>query len=224
MRHVAVAIDGPTGAGKTTLARILARDLGYLYVDTGAMYRAVGLYVCRQGLDSLDAAGTVACLPSIALEIAHGEHGQRIMLNGEDISDAIRSETASRYASDVSAVPEVRAFLLETQQAFARTASVVMEGRDIATVVLPEAQVKIFLTATSQIRAYRRVAQLRESGQAAEYAVVHSALLSRDYNDSNRVAAPLRPAEDGVIVDTTHLNIEQVRKALISIVKETIHV
>ena len=224
MKHIAVAIDGPTGAGKTTLARILARDLGYLYVDTGAMYRTVGLYVCRQGIDSRDVAGTVACLPHIALEIIHSASGQRILLNGEDVSDAIRSETASRYASDVSAVPEVRSFLLEMQRAFARRTSVIMEGRDIATVVLPAADIKIFLTATSQIRARRRVAQLVESGQAAAYAAVHSALLSRDYNDSTRAAAPLRPAEDGLIVDTTHLSIEQVRRALITIVRETIHV
>lgn len=218
---IAIAIDGPTGAGKTTLAHRLARDLGFTYIDTGALYRAIGLYVCRKGIPSTDRGSVVACLPHIDLSIGRQGSGQRIFLCGEDVSAHIRSEVISRYASDVSAMPEVRAFLLALQRQLADQGHVVMEGRDIGTVVLPQAQVKIFLTATSQVRARRRFDELVLKGQPATLEAVHAALLQRDHNDSTREIAPLKPAAGCVIVDTTHLTLDMAHRALIAIIKES---
>ncbi|MCD8005017.1 MAG: (d)CMP kinase [Oscillospiraceae bacterium] len=209
-RHYSIAIDGPSGAGKSTLARQLAQKLGFLYVDTGAIYRTVGLHAKRSGLALERAEQVVPLLGSLHLDIAHGEDGlQHMYLNGEDVSEAIRQHDVSAWASAVSAVPAVRAFLLELQRDFARTNSVIMDGRDIGTVVLPQADVKVFLTAEPEERARRRYLELLERGQQADYGTVLKDLLERDQRDSTRAAAPLRRAEDALLVDTTGLNLEQ---------------
>lgn len=218
--HISIAIDGPSGAGKSTLARLLAGELQFIYVDTGAMYRAVGLHVARAGIDSRDRAGIVAQLPHISIELRYEDGMQQIYLNGENVSRAIRTEEASRYASDVSAIPEVRAFLLGTQRDLARSANVIMDGRDIGTIVLPRAEVKIFLTASSEERARRRYEELLEKGEKVEYNEVLAHLIERDQNDSAREAAPLRPAEDAVILDTTGNTLEQSLDEIRAVIKE----
>ncbi len=220
MNHISIAIDGPSGAGKSTLARLLAQELRYIYVDTGAMYRAVGLYVARAGVESRDRDRIAALLPGIEIKLRYEDGVQQIFLNGENVSRAIRTEEASRYASDVSAVPEVRAFLLGAQRALAENADVIMDGRDIGTVVLPQADVKIFLTASSEERARRRYEELREKGEDVVYDDVLRHLVERDKNDSDRAAAPLRPAGDAVILDTTGNTLEQSLDVLRAVIKE----
>ena len=204
-KHRSIAIDGPSGAGKSTLARALAKALGYLYVDTGAIYRTVGLQAFRTGADPEDRAAVIALLPGLDIGLGYGEDGeQRMYLNGEDVSQAIRQHEISWYASCVSAIPEVRAFLLDRQRKLAQEHDVVMDGRDIGTVVLPQADVKIFLTAAPEARARRRWLELKE----------------RDEKDSTRSAAPLRQAEDAVLADTTQLDLQQSLDLLIQIAKE----
>ena len=220
MRPVSIAIDGPSGAGKSTIARAVARRLGFTYVDTGAIYRTVGLYVKRRGLPPADREGTVACLPELNIELRHIEGVQHVFLNGEDVSQAIRMPEISLYASHVSAVPEVRAFLLELQREFARREDVVMDGRDIGTVVLPDARVKIFLTASVKERAHRRFEELKEKGVDTSYEEVLRDMEFRDRNDSSRAAAPLRQAEDAVLVDTTGNTLEQSISQLEKTIKE----
>ena len=220
MNHISIAIDGPSGAGKSTLARLLAQELRYIYVDTGAMYRAVGLYVARAGVESRDRDRIAALLPGIEIKLRYEDGVQQIFLNGENVSRAIRTEEASRYASDVSAVPEVRAFLLGAQRALAENADVIMDGRDIGTVVLPQADVKIFLTASSEERARRRYEELREKGEDVVYDDVLRHLVERDKNDSDRAAAPLRAAEDAVRLDTTGNTFEESRRQILKIIKE----
>lgn len=205
-----VAIDGPAGAGKSTLAKLLAGTLGFLYVDTGAIYRTVGLAAFRHRTAPDDQAGVTALLPGLTIELAHGADGlQRMSLNGEDVTEAIRQHEISAYASGVSAIPEVRAFLLDRQRALARAHDVIMDGRDIGTVVLPGADVKIFLTADPEDRARRRYEELIARGQSADYGAVFCDLLKRDEKDSSRAAAPLRQAEDAIRVDTTGLTLEE---------------
>ena len=215
---ISVAIDGPSGAGKSTLARRLARELGYVYVDTGAMYRTIGLYGQRRGADLHDEAAMKALLPDIRLSIAYEDGAQHIYLNGEDVSTAIRAEEVGMAASAVAALPAVRAFLLDTQRDMARTQNILMDGRDIGTVVLPDAQVKIFLTASPEARADRRMKELLEKGQSADYDTVLADIRQRDYQDSHRAAAPLRQAEDAVLVDTSELDFEQSFQALKAII------
>lgn len=197
---VSVAIDGPAGAGKSTLARRLAAQLGYIYVDTGAMYRAVGLYALRAGQDPKDNAAVEELLPQISLRLDCPDGEQHIYLNGEDVSSAIRTEQAGMAASAVGANPAVRAFLLETQRQMARTQNVLMDGRDIGTVVLPDAAVKIFLTASPEARAARRWKEYQEKGQQVSYEQVLEDVRQRDYQDTHREAAPLRQAEDAVLL------------------------
>jgi cytidylate kinase len=206
MKNYAIAIDGPTGAGKSTIAREISMRLGCTYIDTGAMYRAIGLYVLRKGIASDDADKIIPMLSEISLSIAHDSDGQHIFMNGEDVSGAIRTAEASIYASNVSKIPEVRAFLLESQRELARECCVVMDGRDIGTVVLPDAEVKIFLTASPESRAERRFKELIGRGQQARYEDVLNDLVWRDQNDSTRSTAPLKPADDAVILDTTGLD------------------
>lgn len=206
---ISIAIDGPSGAGKSTLARRLASHYGYLYVDTGAMYRAIGLYALRRGAATRDGAAVAALLPAIRLQLGYVEGAQHIFLNGEDVSAAIRTEEVGMAASDVSAHPAVRAFLLDTQRDLAREHDILMDGRDIGTVVLPSATVKIFLTASPEVRARRRCDELAAKGQPADYATVLADVQQRDYNDSHRAAAPLRQAPDAVLVDTSALDFEQ---------------
>lgn len=206
---ISVAIDGPSGAGKSSLAKRLAADLGYVYVDTGAMYRTIGLYAVRQGADLHDAAAVAALLPQIRLDIRLVDGTQHVYLNGEDVSEAIRAEEIGMAASAVSAHPPVRAFLLETQRGLAANQNVLMDGRDIGTVVLPNATVKIFLAASPEARAQRRCKELQEKGQAAEYETVLADIRQRDYQDTHRAVAPLKQAEDAILVDTSDIDFDQ---------------
>ncbi len=219
MQTIAVAIDGPSGAGKSTLARAVAREFGFLYVDTGALYRTVGLFVRRKEVDPDDAAAVARILPEARVGLAYRDGEQRALLNGEDVSDAIRTPEASRYASKVSAHPVVRAFLLDTQRRLAREQSVVMDGRDIGTVVLPDAQVKIFLHASAEDRAKRRMLELRERGTPQSYEEVLADIRERDQRDAGRAAAPLKKAPDAVDLDTTGNKLEESRVLLIETVK-----
>ncbi len=215
---ISVAIDGPSGAGKSSLAKRLAKELGYLYVDTGAMYRAIGLYALRAGADPQDAAAVLALLPGIRIELAYVGGAQRVFLNGEDVSEAIRTEAVGMAASGVSAHQGVRDFLLELQRRLARTHDLLMDGRDIGTVVLPNATVEIFLTASAEARAARRLAQLLQKGQTADYDTVLADICRRDRQDTERAAAPLRQAPDAVLVDTSELDFEQSFQALKAII------
>jgi len=223
-KRYAIAIDGPSGAGKSTIARALAKQLNFIYIDTGAMYRAIGLYVARAGIGSRDVDAIVSRLPEIRINIAYVDGTQHIYLNDEDVSVDIRTETASRYASDVSAIPQVRTFLLDYQRSFAKSNNVIMDGRDIGTVILPDADVKIFLTASSEARAMRRYREQQEKGEQVTYQQVLDALLERDRNDSSRAVAPLKAADDAVMVDTTDYDLEQSIDVIKTIIKEKIGV
>ncbi len=217
---ISIAIDGPGGAGKSTIARTLAKDMGYLYVDTGALYRAIGLYARRNGAAPGDTDRVTALLPDIQLDLRWVEGIQRVYLNGEDVSEEIRLPEISMAASDVSAMVPVRDFLLELQRGMARKHHVVMDGRDIGTVVLPDAQVKIFLTADPEERARRRCRELEEKGLPGDFQQVLAELRQRDQQDQNRAAAPLRQAEDAVLADTTGLTLEESLALVKRIVKE----
>ena len=206
---ISVAIDGPSGAGKSSMARRLAADLGYTYVDTGAMYRAIGLYARRAGVDTKDADAVGVLLPQIKLDIRLENGAQHILLNGEDVTEAVRAEDIGMAASDVSAHPAVRAFLLDTQRNLAASRDVLMDGRDIGTVVLPNATVKIYLTASADARARRRLAELLEKGKQTDYETVLADIEQRDYQDTHRAVAPLRQAEDAILVDTSDIGIEE---------------
>lgn len=217
---ISIAIDGPSGAGKSTLARRLATTLRFLYVDTGAIYRTIAYYAYANHLDPADEAAVLAALPNIRIELCHDAEGlQRMILNGEDVTDAIRLPQISQYASVVSAYPGVRAFLLEMQRDFARKGSVIMDGRDIGTVVLPQADVKIFLMASPEARARRRCLELEQRGTPEPFDQVLSEIQQRDWDDSHRETAPLRQAEDAVVVDTTELNFEESLAALLTVVR-----
>ena len=219
-----VAIDGPAGAGKSTLARQAARELGFLYVDTGAIYRTVALKTVRAGADPSDPAQVIPLLEGLDIRMDYGPDGeQRMFLEGEDVSSAIREHQISGLASKVSAIPEVRAFLLDFQRKLAREHDVLMDGRDIGTVVLPDADVKIFLTAAPESRARRRLLELEQKGQKTDFETILRDIILRDEEDRNRPIAPLRQAEDAVLLDTTQLNLEQSLQALLSIIKEKIN-
>lgn len=215
---ISVAIDGPSGAGKSTLAKRLAKELGYLYVDTGAMYRSIGLYALRQGVDPKDEAAVTALLPQIQIELRYVDGAQRVLLCGEDVSEAIRAEEVGMATSAVSAHPPVRAFLLELQRGMARTHDILMDGRDIGTVILPNASVKIFLTASAEARATRRFRELQEKGVDTDFETVLEDIRRRDYQDSHRATAPLRQAEDAVLVDTSEMDLEESFQALKSLI------
>ena len=219
--YYAVAIDGPSGAGKSTLARALAKELGFVYVDTGAIYRSVGYFAFQRGIEAGDSGAVEALLPEIHLEMVYGEDGlQHMILNGKDVTKEIRLPEISMYASKVSAIPAVRAFLLEMQRDMARKHSVIMDGRDIGTVVLPEADIKIFLTATAEDRARRRFLELQERGTPQPYEKLLSEMRERDANDAARAAAPLRAAEDAVFLDTTGNTFQQSFDLLLRTIKE----
>lgn len=219
---ISVAIDGPAGAGKSTLARQLARDLGYIYVDTGAMYRAVGLYALRAGADPADPAAVDPLLPGIRLRLAVLDGEQHIYLNGEDVSALIRTEAVGMAASAVGANPAVRAFLLGLQRDMARTGNVLMDGRDIGTVILPDATVKVFLTASPEARARRRWLEYQAAGRPDRYEDVLADVKRRDEQDSGRAAAPLRRAEDAVLLDTSAMDLAQSLAAMKQIIKERV--
>ena len=216
----AVAIDGPAGAGKSTIAKSLAKDMGFIYVDTGALYRAIGLYTLRKGVDIHDTEGVIGLLPEIQVDIKYVGDEQHVFLNGEDVNGLIRTEPVSMAASAVSAVPEVRTFLLETQRGLARRYSVVMDGRDIGTVILPDAECKIFLTAKPEVRAKRRYDELVAKGVEAVFEDVLEDLKRRDWDDSHREVAPLKLADDGIEVDTSGLELEESVARVEDIVKK----
>lgn len=223
MKTVSVAIDGPSGAGKSTLARSIASVLGYVYVDTGAIYRTIGYDMCTHGIDVKNERAVVERLPQLQVKLAYGEDGlQHMLVNGEDVTEKIRTPEVSMAASSVSAYPAVRAYLLDMQRQLAQTHDVVMDGRDIGTVVLPEATVKIFLTATPEERARRRMLELQQRGIDEPFEKVLREIQERDYNDMHRATAPLRQAEDAVLLDTTELNFEESEQALVRLVRERI--
>ena len=214
-----IAIDGPSGAGKSTMARKLAADFGFIYVDTGAIYRTVGLAAYRAGIDRHDEPAVKALLPKLSIEMRYNEAGeQRMFLDGEDVSEAIRMPEISICASDVASLPAVRSFLLEMQRKLAREHNVVMDGRDIGTVVLPDADLKIFLTASAEQRAKRRMLELEAKGVDASFDEVLKDIEYRDDEDTKRAAAPLRAAEDAVRVDTSSLNFEESAAVLAGLV------
>ena len=219
---VSVAIDGPAGAGKSTLARRLAAELGYIYVDTGAMFRTIGLYALRAGKDPKDNEAVNALLPEISLKFAFIEGEQHIYLNGEDVSTAIRTEEMGMAASAVGANPAVRAFLLGMQRDMAKTQDVLMDGRDIGTVVLPDATVKIFLTASPEARATRRWKEYQQKGVEVSYEEVLADVRQRDYQDTHRAAAPLRQADDARLLDTSEMNFEQSLEAMKKMIVEKV--
>ena len=221
-RPVSVAIDGPGGAGKSTIARILAKRLGYIYVDTGALYRAVGYAALTAGLDPRNAEAVCALLPSLCVELTYLEGEQRVLVNKEDVSDRIRTPEVSMAASAVSAIPEVRRFLFALQQDMAVRHSVIMDGRDIGTVVLPQAQVKIFLTASAEERARRRYEELIGKGMSVTFDEVLRDMEERDKNDSERATAPLKAADDAVLVHTDGNTLEESVERIYRIVEEAL--
>ena len=217
--HYAIAIDGPSGAGKSSLARACAKAFGFLYVDTGAIYRTVGLAAYRRGLDRRDEAVVAAMLPELDIRMAYNEQGeQRMYLNGEDVSAEIRLPEISICASDVSALPAVRAYLLEMQRKMARENNVIMDGRDIGTVVCPKADVKFFVTASAEVRADRRFKELQDAGKPADYDKILKDIKERDERDSNRATAPLKPAEDAYVLDTSKMNAVQAYQAALDFI------
>ena len=221
MKHVAIAIDGPAGAGKSTMARACAKALGYLYVDTGAIYRTIGYAAFSRGLDAKDESQIAPLLKEIQIDMAFDETGgQKMLLDGKDVSTEIRLPEISMYASNVSALPCVRAYLLEMQRDIARKRSVIMDGRDIGTVVLPDADLKIYLTASAEERARRRCLELSERGTPKAYEEVLREINERDYQDMHRDIAPLREAEDAVHFDTSKLSFEESERALLNLIQE----
>ena len=217
-----IAIDGPSGAGKSSVAKGVAKKLNIIYVDTGAMYRAVGLYMFRHGIDPQNAEAVAAALSDVHVELSYSEAGQRVYLNGEDVSEAIRENTISMYASHVSAIPAVRAFLLDLQRDMAKKHDVVMDGRDIGTVILPDANVKIFMTASVESRADRRYKELLARGASVDYEEILSDIRVRDDNDRNRAIAPAVAAEDAVLFDNTEYDLDASIAYVLKIIKEKI--
>ena len=221
----AIAIDGPAGAGKSTIAKALAKELGYYYVDTGAIYRTVAYFLDLLGVSPKDADGVERYIDELTIQIEYDEEGkQHMIMNGMDVTGEIRTQDISQKASLVSAQPVVREVLLDMQRDVAKAHNVIMDGRDIGTVVLPKADVKIFLTATPEVRAKRRTAELIEKGQKAEYEVVLKEIIQRDYQDTHREIAPLKMARDSIKLDTSELNIEGVMAEMKRIIGEKIPV
>ena len=220
---IAIAIDGPAGAGKSTIARLAAKELGFIYVDTGALYRTIGLAAFRRSLTAEDKDAIIEMLTAIKVELAVNEkHEQIVLLDGEDVSGLIRTPEISMMASAVSAIPEVRAFLLDLQRDMAHTNNVIMDGRDIGTVVLPDAKIKIFLSASPECRARRRYKELIEKGMDVKYEDILSDVVARDYADSHRDIAPLKPADDAIMVDTSGEDLETSVNKLLTIMRDRI--
>lgn len=218
---VAIALDGPAGAGKSSIAKRAAKALDFIYVDTGALYRTIGLAATRKGVEPKPSDEVEKLLNEITVDLTFNDKGEQIvLLDGEDVSGLIRTPEASMMASKISAVPSVRAYLLDLQRNMAKSHNVIMDGRDIGTVVLPDAKVKIFLTASPEARAQRRFKELCEKGMDVKYEDILNDVITRDYNDSHRETAPLKPAEGCVMVDTTELDFEQSVEKIISVIKE----
>ena len=205
-----IAIDGPAGAGKSTIAKQLARELGFVYVDTGAMYRAMAYYFLSNGIGAEDESAIAAACPNVNVSITYEDGVQNVWLNGENVSTVIRQEEVGKMASATSVYPVVRTKLVELQQALAKTTDVIMDGRDIGTVVLPNADVKIYMTASSAIRAKRRFDELTAKGIECDFDEIEKDIIERDYRDMNRETSPLKQADDAVLVDTSELNIDEV--------------
>lgn len=222
MLKYSVAIDGPSGAGKSAVSKAAASSLGIVHVDTGAIYRTIGLYFYNKGISCDDEASIVPRLPEIDLKVVITDEGQKMLLSGVDVSQEIRQHHISKCASQVSAIPKVREYLLGLQRDFAKKQSVVMDGRDIATVVLPDADVKIFLTASPEQRAKRRFDELAAKGQSVDYNSILKDVIDRDYADSHRAVAPLKPASDSITVDTTDMTLEEAVHTVIELIKERI--
>lgn len=220
MKYYSIAIDGPAGAGKSTMAKKLAKQLGYLYVDTGAIYRTVGYHMSLMGIGPKDKDGIRRCIDDVCIDIRYEDDGlQHMILNGVDVTDRIRTPEMSAMASGVAAQPCVRSFLLDMQRDFAKTHNIVMDGRDIGTVVLPDADVKIYLTASAEVRAKRRYDELIAKGEKVRYEDVLEDMKQRDWQDMHREIAPLKQAEDAVVLDTSDLNIEESIAAMLEIVR-----
>lgn len=223
MKIINVAIDGPAGAGKSTISKKAAAELGYIYIDTGALYRTVGLNALRKGADLQSDEAIIATLTDdVKVELKFIDGEQRMFLSGEDVSDKIRTPEASMAASRVSAVPKVREYLFDLQKKLARENSCVMDGRDIGTVVLPQADVKIFLTASPEARAERRFKELTEKGMDVKYEDVLTDMIKRDYDDSHRAIAPLKQADDAILCDTSEINLEESIQLVINTIKDNI--
>ncbi len=215
-----IAIDGPAGAGKSTIAKTASKELGFIYVDTGALYRTVGLNALRLGKDTRSAEEVVPTLKGLDVSLRFVDGEQRVFLGEEDVSTAIRQNEVSMAASNVSAIPAVREFLFDLQRDIAKKNNCIMDGRDIGTVVLPDAQIKIYLTASAEARADRRFKELTEKGQQVEYDVILKEIKERDYQDMNREIAPLKQADDAVLVDTTELTLPQAIEYMLKVIKE----
>lgn len=215
-----IAIDGPAGAGKSTIAKKVAAKLGFIYVDTGAMYRAMALYFLRKEISRNDQASIEAALDEIEISIRYEDGAQQVILNGENVSGLIRTEEVGNMASAVSVYGPVRQKLLELQRGLAQTSDVIMDGRDIGTCVLPQAQAKIYLTASSHVRALRRYKELADKGQMCNLEEIEQDIIERDYRDMHREIAPLKQAEDAVLVDSSQMDIDQVVEAIISVARE----
>lgn len=219
MNQIAVAIDGPSGAGKSTIAKTAAKTLGFIYVDTGALYRTIGLAVFRKNFDALNPNEVISVLPEIDIKLKYVDDAQRVYLNGEDVSELIRTPEISLFASRVSVIAEVREFLLDMQRDIADKNNVIMDGRDIGTVILPNAKVKIFLTASDEKRAKRRYIELCQKGVKTNLQEVLSDMRQRDEKDSSRSLAPLKKADDAILLDTSELDLQQSIDAVINIIK-----
>lgn len=217
--HINVAIDGPAGAGKSTIAKKCAKELGFIYVDTGALYRAIGVNALRQNVDTRDSENVEKTLDGVRIQLRFIDGEQRVFLGDEDVSEAIRTPEASMAASNVSAIPSVRSFLFDLQRNIAKENDCIMDGRDIGTVVLPDARFKIFMTATAEIRAQRRYDELIAKGIEANYRDVLDDIIKRDYQDSHREIAPLKQADDAVVIDTTQMTPDEVAETIIEMIR-----
>lgn len=220
--HIQIAIDGPSGAGKSTLSRAVAERLGIVYVDTGALYRTVGYFARSRGISLEQIDAVVPLLPEVSVEVRYEDGVQNVYLNGENLGNRIRENEISKYASAVATLPTVRAFLLDTQKRIARENSVIMDGRDIGTVILPDAQVKVFMTASDEARARRRCAELAEKGMPASYETILADMKARDAQDRNRAVAPAVAAPDAVLFDNSELTFEESVESLIRIITHTL--
>ncbi len=214
-----IAIDGPAGAGKSTIAKLVAKEKGFIYVDTGAMYRAIALYLIRNNVALDDSESMIKYASKAEVSIKYEDSQQQVILNGENVNGLIRTEEVSKMASVSSAVPEIRTMLLELQRKLARENDVVMDGRDIGTNILPNAQYKIFLTASAEERANRRYKELVERGEECDYEKIKADIIERDERDSNRATAPLKQAEDAILVDSSNMTIDEVAKTIIDYCK-----
>lgn len=214
-----IAIDGPAGAGKSSVAKAVAAKLGFIYVDTGALYRSIGVNALKNSIETTDAEAVIALLPETKVELKYVNGTQKVILNGEDVSEAIRMPEASMAASNVSAIPAVRDFLLDLQRDMAKNNNVIMDGRDIGTVILPNAEYKFFLTASAEVRADRRFKELKEKGIDVDYNTLLDEIIQRDYNDSHRATAPLKQADDAILIDSSNLTLEESIDAIVSRIK-----